>query len=122
MNKQQKQEFYNHTRDHLLEQGKKCQRGKVTNPWSFNGCLYRKRMMACALGASIPDDFYNKKMECEDIENVLQISPELYLLWNIDSDKDFDFLRDLQQIHDENNPEDWKDELDFFAHRNRLKA
>lgn len=102
-----KQEFFNKVVTHLLKQNKKS---------GVPGqCKYRTEMdgevLRCAIGACIPDDIYDERMEDRGIAEIMAEFPEVrpYL-----SD-DVRFMIQLQQIHDRSYPKYWRLHLRFVA-------
>lgn len=74
--------------------------GFVKQGWSIaykimTGCMYRgPNKTRCAIGWSIPDEFYRRRMEGKPA-----ICPEVVTAANIDPEE-FEFVRELQQTHD----------------------
>lgn len=67
----------------------------------------------CAVGALITDDFYNEQFEGRTIERSCSVWDAVRLsnpLWKM-TDGSYEMLRELQSIHDTNQPEDWEYKL-----------
>ena len=100
--------IYETVRQHLLTQRAKSQTG--------GDCLYRgPNGLKCAIGCLIPDEVYKPDMESLDVMGMLKLWPNHPF-----SDIRDLFLRDLQCIHDNLEPEYWTSALDDFAHRYNL--
>lgn len=110
-----RQEIFDKVAAHLLTQGRRSVDDET------NECVYRHRDGAmCAVGCLIPPELYDPKMEGVSVDH----SPRVKRALNdvgivLDSEMDR-FLRDLQLIHDEARPEDWKVELIDFAVQHNL--
>ena len=94
---------------------------------SWNGnteaCYYRYLSRACAIGACVPDEAYDRKAEgcaiafvpvgsAHPLVEMLDKSPIL-LGWR----EDKDFLNDLQKTHDNSGDEKVLEDLETFAKR-----
>ena len=89
---------------HLLKQKVRCQES-MGGGW----CLYRNAAgLKCAIGALIPDEEYKPGLEHGRLHAVLDACPSLSRL-------PFDFLKELQRIHDEGPPSAWGVMLELFA-------
>jgi len=108
-----RQEIFDTVAKHLLTQ-------KVKSKAAI--CLYRgPNGTKCAIGALIKDEFYDIEMEC--LGGLLVNSSAQWALKQSGvrfSDGLWSFLSQLQEIHDEHEPETWKDELDQFAKKHSL--
>lgn len=96
-------------------------------------CLYRSERtpvkgdtnIACFIGEFIPDNKYNPALEGLGVLNLISTSLGEYIV--PEELKTFptitikNFLEDLQRIHDESDPNKWKQELDnWFARIDNL--
>ena len=64
----------------------------------------------CAVGCLISDDFYKEDFEGRTIERSCHVWDAVKLsnpLWKM-TDASYEMLRELQSIHDNNNPDDWE--------------
>ena len=101
------QEIYTKVRDHLLTQMKKSQ-GLLQREdhGEYMTCLYYgPDGLKCAVGALIPENMYNPRMEGEGVDtdiikNALDYSEEQKRL-----------LQELQCVHDEHDPDEWQGKL-----------
>lgn len=96
------QEVYNTVKAHLIKQG----------DVSFDGrgdCAYRgDNGRSCAVGCLIPDDEYDFKMEGQTVDSLLdecdlELSHDLRGFLTTHRK----LLKDLQWVHDDNDPSDW---------------
>lgn len=98
------QEVFDFVVTHLLTQNERATEG--------NGCGYRvkkeDRVLMCAAGCLIPDDVYTPKMEGLTWSGLYE-----HKLINIKAHKDF--ISVLQNVHDLNSVEKWKEKLVSFA-------
>jgi hypothetical protein len=115
------QEIFDKVSKHLLTQMKKSMSGET--------CLYRgPNGLKCAIGALIPDEFYDEAMESscafpktphhQDAMSraALRVGRLSGYLPVAGWDKEYsDFLDALQNIHDSFEPEQWKEKLQQFA-------
>lgn len=104
------QEIFDFVSQHLLTQNKASKN-------RYNNCFYRlhsaEGKLMCAAGVCIPDDVYTNKMEGNDI-NMVNIYYNLG--YTVDQ---IDLLSSLQYMHDNYNPDSWKEQLVNVAkHRN----
>ena len=105
-----RQEIYDTARKGLLGQMKKSRFGG-------DKCAYRgDNGLKCAIGHCIPDDSYNESLE-GSLASHQEIMEAVGLEQNLSN---IQFLRDLQEVHDYSSPEDWEEELDYFAERYNL--
>lgn len=105
------QEVYSAARKHLLTQLK---HSKVATR-----CLLRgPDNLKCALGIFIPDDEYTESLEDGPVHD-----SNFNSYWYF-SERGYDILllKDLQQIHDMYEVEDWKEQLDLLAQDFNLKV
>lgn len=64
----------------------------------------------CAVGCLISDDFYKQDFEGRTIERSCHVWDAVKLsnpLWKM-TDASYKMLRELQTVHDNNNPDDWE--------------
>lgn len=82
-------------------------------------CLYRgPNTLKCAIGHLIPDRVYREEMENRNLFNLCEEYPDLRRLF---ADCDFNFLAELQVIHDRTKPEGWEEKWECMALRWNLK-
>lgn len=107
------QEIFDTAATHLLKQGKRA---------SQNGtCLYRgPDDTKCAVGCLIKDEFYRLGLEGKISRHPMVM--DALVKSGVDFDQKFngrhsveDFLYDLQQVHDDTSPSNWREELDQVA-------
>lgn len=101
------QEIFDKVAKHLLTQNE-----KAVN--FTGGCKYRINGLKCAAGCLIPDKDYKK-----DFENRTVYSVEYFENAGFSNDEIY-FIRDLQIIHDNYEPEFWKVKLVNIAKDNKL--
>jgi len=121
------QEIFDIVSNHLLTQNEKAENGTDL-------CVYRSEDgLKCAIGCLIPDDEYDDNIEgisigafvCENLE--LDSKEKLVLLNNIlkkeaiDVDEYFGLLKDLQNVHDFHDVEDWYWSLEKVADKYELQ-
>jgi len=113
-------------KQHLINQGQKSLQHIETEDdhlTKHNSCRYRGiQNLKCAIGCLIEDDFYDPDMEQRDIGSdfvkiiVRQSLPNWKPNW--------DMLQDLQELHDECDPEEWENKLEKLEeqtfHREKL--
>jgi hypothetical protein len=92
-----RQEIFDKVKAHLLEQGCRSVDPPVHGAaW----CKYRgPRGLKCAIGALIPDEVYDPRMEMKSIGELVW-SKQFGEVFK-DFRNDLDFLRQLQEVHDE---------------------
>ena len=64
----------------------------------------------CAVGCLISDDFYSQDFEGRTIERSCHVWDAVKLsnpLWKM-TDASYEMLKELQTVHDNNNPDDWE--------------
>lgn len=101
------QEVYNHVARHLL-----TQKERSTNCGA--ACMYRGNFnLKCAAGCLISDDEYSPDMEDTGWQALIRekVVPR----------KHGALIQELQNIHDNINPDEWQAELDLLAKHKRLK-
>lgn len=99
-----KKEMFEKVKTHLLSQMKVCE-------GAYGQCRYRWDGLKCAIGALIPDDLYDSKMEGLGASQVNETICH-NSLWP--SSLNY-FADELQFIHDNHHPDEWKDSLDDLA-------
>ncbi len=99
------QQIFNKVARHLLKQNKRS---------AYNGtCQYHTdKGLRCAIGCLIPKRLYIDSMESYTIEDLLQEYPEA--LTGV-SNKNLPLLIKLQNVHDFNQPAEWRDHLRLAA-------
>jgi hypothetical protein len=112
-----RQAVYRRVRDHLLKQGRRSWDGGL-------GCLYRgPGGLKCAVGALIPDELYDPKIEhaaCDEMR-VIRVLRKIPGMEDV-SNEDAGFLRGLQSIHDRDDPDEWEESLGDFAREHGLEV
>lgn len=123
------QELFDTAAKHLLAQNEKSANGST--------CLYRKpladgRVLKCAVGALFPDELYNPDFEGRSVNCLLEdlankgTPDERSVLPPGDVRDEFaantNFLRALQQVHDDYELQDWPDHLRRFARSYHLST
>jgi len=94
--------FFNKTKRHLLKQNEKAMDSRY-------GCSYLTETgLRCAIGCHIPKANYHKDLENLNVEHldVLKALPYTHI-----SKQAKRFMDDLQQIHDECRPDEWKNQF-----------
>ena len=93
-----KQEAFDTVAKHLFEQGERSMRGLRKT------CAYRSGTgLKCAIGALIPDEMYNPKMDQPngmDVDELTAAFPQVTELFDSFGVPYENMLRDLQDIHD----------------------
>jgi hypothetical protein len=102
------QEAFDKVAEHLLKQMRKSlniDRGR---------CVYRnKDGLKCAIGALIPDELYDHKMEYMGVDRLIfNFHNELQPLF---ADVSISLLQDLQDVHDDVSPDHWYRRLEGVA-------
>lgn len=106
-----RQEMFDKAALHLLKQGAKSSD-------AAGSCYYRAPSgFQCAVGCLIPDELYRPRMEGLGVHSVVTDEPLLH-----DHIPDLYLASELQSIHDEAKPEDWKCELIALARDAGLSA
>jgi len=121
------QELFDYIASFLLKQGKQSR-----TPGGGGSCVYRgPNGLMCAAGCVIPDEFYDPRMEGEDInavlEGKLQTKGPQRRFWKA-LGKHEGLLAELQAIHDgayvrykpKETRQSWLNELRMLAHNHRL--
>jgi hypothetical protein len=118
------QEVFDKSAKHLLTQGVKSVRTYTEqDPYSSemyaaSKCMYRGQNGAqCALGCLITDEQYSPKMEDLNPQTLLKkfVLPQF-------NDVSVYLLADLQCIHDNNVPAEWRQKLGRLAGKHGLNA
>lgn len=112
INFESEQEIFDIVVKHLLKQmnksEKKCSSGHML-------CLYRSpEGLKCAVGALIPDSLYKEEFDDQGYENGLDIEG-MIIDYDLFDKKYENFLKKLQNIHDNCNVEQWRAELSDLA-------
>ena len=106
------EDLYHEIRTGLLAQGHRSADMDVDE--DIEHCAYRSNdgQSRCAAGMAIPDHLYRPAMEDTSIDGVLDRYSDLktYLIERYQTDEDSlrRLLRAVQEIHDNEEPEDWK--------------
>ncbi len=99
-------EIFDKVKTHLLTQNRKSYD-------DYKGCSYRgPNGTMCAVGCLIPDNVYNEDMEGGDVYSH-NVQPYLETL-GLASPSALRLLRDLQNLHDSVDCEDWPARLDVI--------
>lgn len=103
-----RQKTFDTVATHLITQGAQAMETEE--------CRYRtsdgKR---CAVGCLIPDELYSPKFEGKNAWAMLDMDQKLRAHIGIETNADYDFLGELQRIHDGNLPDAWAGLLRFLA-------
>jgi hypothetical protein len=108
------QEVFEQVKTHMLTQNEKCKSGDT--------CLYRHvkedgTVLKCAAGCLIADEEYKEQMEVGSFEGS---GWKNLLADGLVPREHADLIRDLQEIHDLEDVEDWQRCLEKYAIRNNL--
>ena len=107
-----KQQVFDVVARHLLTQNARCS--------SHGECLYRYDGMKCAIGRLIPDELYDPVVEGAGViygsiakkDN----SEKLWAMLPVRRTETMSvLLNELQKVHDDNDPEDWRQLLSDVA-------
>lgn len=105
------QTAYDIVKTHLLKQ-------KRQSKDVGGACVYRSEEgLKCAIGALLPDDLYDEKLEGEGVRSLLEASGKVQAHFE---GVDEELLCELQYTHDEYEPSDWAVALEEIAHDFRL--
>jgi hypothetical protein len=108
------QEIFTEGVIHMLTQKEKS----MKNIEGFDTCAYRGRGgLKCTVGYFIKDQFYNKNLEGEGVNNMLVIDALYKSDINTNNNLIKHLLIDLQTIHDNANSSDWKKSLKLLAEK-----
>ena len=119
------QETFDKVAAHLLKQNKKAEGPAIhvraeDIEYTEAVCKYRsKGGLKCAVGCLILDEYYDERMEGNSVSQLMHEFPNAMTAAGI-TDSNSDLLRDMQEIHDCNEPEEWEYELKYCAARFRL--
>ena len=104
-------DVFNYVKEHLLNQNQRS-----LDPWSLQ-CQYRSqtedgKVLMCAVGCLIDEDFYSEKIEnlSASNEDVMKAIRGSITNWKVNSD----MLGELQNIHDEYEPDNWSLKLEYL--------
>lgn len=113
------QEVFDQVANHLLTQMKKSEEHRRNHNDSYehvNLCLYRSPDgFKCAAGCLIADDEYKPEFEQKDWPSLREEFPQMITM------KHMDLIRQLQDIHDDLDVDDWKAALIEFSTANNLE-
>lgn len=99
------QDVFNQVAQHLLDQRQQC-----TD--TVGMCRYRYGNMMCAAGCLMTDDEYSPAFECCSWHGLMVAGKVPKVHENL--------IQDLQELHDDCQPEDWPKRLELIAHRHGL--
>ena len=104
-------DVFNYVKEHLLNQNQRS-----LDPWSLQ-CQYRSqtedgKVLMCAVGCLIDEDLYSEKIEnlSASNEDVMKAIRGSITNWKVNSD----MLGELQNIHDEYEPDQWSLKLEYL--------
>jgi hypothetical protein len=104
-------DVFNYVKEHLLNQNQRS-----LDPWSLQ-CQYRSqtedgKVLMCAVGCLIDEDLYSEKIEnlSASNEDVMKAIRGSITTWKVNSD----MLGELQNIHDEYEPDNWSLKLEYL--------
>ncbi len=110
------QAIFDKVANHLLKQGKKAVNTKGQNPEGY--CVYRTPDgLKCAAGCLIADEHYSEHLENYDIFHG-PVDDALERSIGVNSSTDggaFSLIRELQVIHDNQEPKEWPGALVLLA-------
>ena len=111
LNLQTDYDVFNYVKEHLLNQNQRS-----LDPWSLQ-CQYRSqtedgKVLMCAVGCLIDEDLYSEKIEnlSASNEDVMKAIRGSITNWKVNSD----MLGELQNIHDEYEPDNWSLKLEYL--------
>lgn len=108
-----KQETFDTVAKHLLTQGERSE--------SSFGCAYRgDGGLKCAVGVLIPEERYYPDMEGASVSNTPFILNGVAKLMRR-LGHDLALLGELQRVHDEHEPDDWRECLEAVAREHGLE-
>lgn len=118
---QEKQYLFDKISTHLLTQKEKS--FNHVDGSDIGGCFYRlskgDRVLMCAVGCLITDENYNKFLEFKSARTddvVKAVSKSV----GFDVSRHGVFLKNLQNLHDDFDPDDWEVHLHVIAQENNL--
>ena len=104
-------DVFNYVKEHLLNQNQRS-----LDPWSLQ-CQYRSqtedgKTLMCAVGCLIDEYSYSEKIEnlSASNEDVMKAIRGSITNWKVNSD----MLGELQNIHDEYEPDQWSLKLEYL--------
>lgn len=110
------QEVFDQVANHLLTQMKKSEDTRKNSYDYYVNCLYRSSDgLKCAAGCLIADDEYKPEFEQKDWPSLQEKFPHMITM------KHMDLIRQLQDIHDDLDVDDWKAALIEFSTANNLE-
>lgn len=105
------QEIFDKAATHLIKQNRRA---------IGNGCMYRAdNGLMCAVGALIPEELYNPKMESDSVEGIMHEFPEIETFLGKEN---LDLLSSLQTLHDDYAIEEWPQQLRQMAREFELST
>lgn len=111
------QEVFDQVAQHLLAQG-------IKSMQEDQNCLYRLGDLKCAAGCLIGDDEYTPSMDISGVDKEGQSQGSA---WNSLIKRELvpdtihtGLIIRLQEIHDDNCPDEWEELLEEFADENNL--
>jgi len=107
------QEIFDTVHAHLIKQSEKSIRAGTNSSCGYRG----PRGLKCAIGALVPDDKYDQRMEGKGVGTALRCTPQLEDFFEGYS---FSLLNDLQVVHDDAEIADWPHRLKIVAHQFNL--
>jgi hypothetical protein len=105
------QEAFDVVAVHLIRQGKQSRDPAFATDYRPEGlCRYRAPDGSkCAVGALIPDDRYEANMEGTFPTDIAERLPDVF------GGLDLEMLEHLQMVHDQDDPDEWRSSLKWFA-------
>lgn len=104
-------DVFNYVKEHLLKQNEKS-----LDPWSLS-CYYRAQkengdVLMCAVGCLIDDNYYSDEFENSSPSDIrVRAAIEKSIInWGYN----VDLLSELQNIHDEYDPDNWSLRLEYL--------
>ena len=104
-------DVFNYVKEHLLKQNERS-----VDPWSLQ-CQYLSqkedgKVLMCAVGCLIDNEWYSEKIEnlSASNEDVKRAVAGSIPSWKVNSD----MLGELQNIHDEYEPDSWSLRLEYL--------
>lgn len=125
-----RQKAFNIMKAHMLTQRQRC---VLESPETIEGmleynvkiqarCAYRgANNLRCPIGELISDIAYDESLEGLTVLDWPVIRALEVSGWGIITDEDADFLREMQAVHDNEEPEFWEEELIIVADSHLLK-
>lgn len=119
-----KQEVFDRVKAHLLTQNRRSTIHSAAFS-SYEKCAYRGTDgLKCAVGCLIEDEFYTPDMESLGVSTG-KIKHAVMASLKLTSDEYYQLvtiLEDLQEVHDRDVPNNWKDALVNVANLHRLNS